>query len=229
MIDLPDFSKAFDYENAFYLSCETTRLSKVLSHYDLFRMAMGLSGEIVECGVFKGASLVRFAMMRELFGGAHSKRIVGFDIFGKFPDTEFADDVDFRQRFVDAAGDESIDIDQLRSVLNHKGVDRNIEFVAGDINETVPAYVATHPELRISLLNLDTDIYEPAVTVLEHLWPLVVPGGVLILDDYGTFPGETRAVDDYFADQDIRIQKLPYAMTPSFIVKGAGPGLPAPG
>ncbi|MBK5245369.1 MAG: dTDP-6-deoxy-L-hexose 3-O-methyltransferase, partial [Eubacteriaceae bacterium] len=76
-----------------------------------------------------------------------------------------------------------------------------------------------NPHLKISLLNLDTDIYEPAVTILEHLWPRIVRGGVLILDDYGTFPGETKAVDDYFDGKDIIINKFDFAMTPCYIIK----------
>ena len=62
---LPDFSKAFEYENNFYLSCDNTRLSKIIAHYELFKMTMHLPGAIVECGVFKGASLVRFAGFRD--------------------------------------------------------------------------------------------------------------------------------------------------------------------
>jgi len=61
MIKLPDFTKTFEYENNFYLSCDNTRLSKILAHYELFKMAKDLPGAMVECGVFKGASFVRFA------------------------------------------------------------------------------------------------------------------------------------------------------------------------
>lgn len=44
-------------------------------------------------------------------------------------------------------------------------------------------------------------------------------GGVLVLDDYGTIPGETKAVDEYFKDQDVKILKFPFAMTPCYIIK----------
>ena len=73
-----------------------------------------------------------------------------------------------------------------------------------------------NPQLKISLLNLDVDIYEPSVTVLEHLYPRIVEGGILILDDYGTFPGETKAVDDYFATKGVEAKVLtfPFCMTP---------------
>ena len=107
----------------------------------------------------------------------------------------------------------------MKEVLEKKNTDQNIELVAGDICQTIPEYVKNNPHLKISLLNLDTDIYEPAVTILEHLYPRMVKGGILILDDYGTFPGETKAVDDYFKGQGVEIQKFPFAMTPCYVVK----------
>ncbi len=104
-------------------------------------------------------------------------------------------------------------------VLKNKKTSNNVELIKGDITKTVPKYLKIHPELKISLLNLDTDIYEPAVTILENLYPRLVKGGVLILDDYGTFPGETKAVDDYFDGKNVEIKKFPFATTPSFIIK----------
>lgn len=219
MIELPDFSKAFEYENQFYLSCNLTRISKILAHYELYKMAHELPGAVVECGVFKGVSLVRFAAFRDLMGSPFSKKIIGFDTFSSFPETAFSQDQQFRKKFIDAAGSQSISKEQLLEVLKHKGTDKFIELVEGDITETVPRYVEEHPELRISLLNLDTDVYEPAKTILECLYPRIVRGGVLILDDYGTFPGETKAVEEYFDGEVIQIRKFPFCMTPSYIRK----------
>ncbi|MBU0459988.1 MAG: TylF/MycF family methyltransferase [Nanoarchaeota archaeon] len=219
MILLPDMEKTFEYENNFYLSCDITRIGKILAHYELFKMVQDIPGAIVECGLFKGVSFVKFAMFRSLFGNVHSKNLIGFDIFGPFPETNFEEDKELRKKFIDDAGLESIRKEQLMEVLKRKGVEKNIELVEGDICKTVPEYVKEHPELRISLLNLDTDIYEPTVTILEHLWPRIVKGGILILDDYGVFPGETKAVDEYFKDIKVKIHKLPFCMTPCYIVK----------
>ena len=219
MIQLPDFDKAFEYENNSYLSCDNTRLSKILSHYELFKLTHDLPGAIVECGVFKGASLVRFAGFRDLFGNPWSHKIIGFDIFGEFPKTDFDEDQKYRENFINAAGSSSISVEQLQQVLDHKGIGKNVELVKGDVTETIPKYLAENPHLKISLLNLDTDIYEPAVTILEHLYPRIVRGGVLIIDDYGTFPGETKAVDDYFKDKPVKIRKFPFAMTPCYVIK----------
>jgi Macrocin-O-methyltransferase (TylF) len=218
-LTLPDFDAAFDHENAFYLSSDPSRLGKLLAHYELFRRTVELQGAIIECGVFKGASLVRLATFRELFGGAHSKPIVGFDIYGEFPETTHEPDKAVRQSFVDQAGSESIGDDQLHEVLDRKGIGANVELVKGDITQTVPEYIEAHPALMISLLNLDTDIYEPATTILEHLWPRIVPGGILMLDDFGVFPGETTAARDYFKDDPVEYRKLPYNTTPTYVVK----------
>ena len=60
LIKLPNFKKSFEYENNFYLSCDITRISKILAQYELYKMVENVPGEIVECGVLKGASLSRF-------------------------------------------------------------------------------------------------------------------------------------------------------------------------
>lgn len=214
-----DFSKAFEWENKFYHTCDMTRISKIIAQYELYRMTEGLAGDIVECGVFKGTSLVRCAMMREIFGNPYSRKIIGFDTFGHFPESNYEPDRERREAFVSQAGSESISTDGLMDILSRKRCERNVELVKGDICQTVPEYVSRHPELRISLLNLDTDIYEPSAVIMEHLYPLIIQGGVLILDDYGEFPGETRAVDEYFKDMKITIQRFPFCMSPSFVVK----------
>jgi hypothetical protein len=219
MIELPDFAQDFQWENNFYLSCKSARMGKMIAHYELFKMARDVPGAIAECGVFKGASFSRFAMFRDLFGNAESRTLIGFDTFDEFPLAASSSDAAARETFVSAAGSSSISREQLLDVLARKGCDASVELVAGDVCETVPAYVRDHPELKISLLNLDIDVYEPSVTILEHLYPRVQSGGVVVLDDYGFFPGETQAVDEYFADMQIEIRKFPFAMRPCYFVK----------
>lgn len=188
-------------------------------HYELYKKVLGLPGAIVECGVFKGSSFCRFAMFRELLENNYSRKIVGFDVFDKFPETNFESDKEIRGRFIQEAGNESITKEQLREVLENKNLNTSIELVKGNIMETVPKYVEQHPEFKIALLNLDTDIYEPAVVILEHLYPRIVNGGILIMDDYGVFPGETKAVDEYFKNKNVIIQKSSLNRTPTFIIK----------
>lgn len=219
MIKLPDFKKDFEYENNFYLSCDTSRIGKMIAHYELFKMVKEIPGEIIECGVFKGIALVRFAMFQKLFNIQSPKKIIGFDTFGKFPEAQFSKDKNPRKKFLDVAGEYSISKKQLIKVLKHKGIDIFVELVEGDITKTVPSYLRSHPELKISLLNLDVDLYEPSVAVLEYFYPRIVKGGVLIIDDYIKFPGETKAVDDYFKGQNIEIKKFPFCVRPRYVIK----------
>lgn len=219
MIDLPDIEKSFQYENDFYLSCGSSRIAKMLSQYDLYKKIIELPGEIVECGIFKGVSFKRFVTYRKLLENSDSRKVIGFDIFGEFPATNYEHDEIKRQKFIQEAGKNSIGKKQLIDILKQQGIYENIELIKGDINYTVPKYIKDHPELKISLLNLDTDIYEPARTILENLYPKIVKGGILMLDDYGVFPGETKAVDEYFKDKNVEIKKLALNKTPCYIVK----------
>jgi len=218
MKKLPNFEKTFDYENDFYLSCGSDRIAKSISQHAFFEKSIKIKGDIVECGVFKGSSFSRLAMYRKVYG-LESKKIIGFDTFGDFPDTEYEKDKKMREDFILDAGVQSISEKQMMDVLHNKKCDYNVELIAGDITKTVPKFVLDNPNTKISILNLDVDIYEPTVTILEYLYPLITSGGILILDDYNTFFGETRAVDEYFKDKNVSINKPIFENTPYFIVK----------
>ena len=83
-----------------------------------------------------------------------------------------------------------------------------IHLVEGDVLTTIPAHA---PE-RIALLRLDTDWYESTKHELEQLVPRVSPNGILIVDDYGHWPGARRAVDEYLAgfDRPIFLSRTDY-------------------
>lgn len=220
MIQLPDFNTPFEYENNFYLSSDVNRMAKVMAHYDLFKKTVNLPGAIVECGVFKGTSFVRFAAFRELLCNPSAKKMIGFDAFGEFPETNFQEDLASRDKFISDSGEEGIGLEQLMEVLAHKKADKNVELIKGNVCDTIPEYLAKHPDLRISFLNIDVDVYEPTKACLELLFDRVVKGGVILLDDYASiFPGANKAVEDFLRDTDYVPQRLPFATTPCYIIK----------
>lgn len=212
-----DFSKQFEYENNFYLTAPINRVSKFATHLELFRRVSGISGNIVECGVFKGASLSRLIKFRALFENPFSKKIIAFDTFGKFPLARYAPDVQNREKFIREAGNRSISKERFISVLKRLNLYENIEFIKGNILDTIPEYKSKNPHLKISLLHIDVDLYEATAVCLKELYPLVVKGGIVILDDYGAFAGANKAIDDFFAKRKVRINKLPYANEISFV------------
>ena len=80
---------------------------------------MAIDGDIVECGVFKGASFSRFAMYRNILN-LEDKRMIGFDSFGDFPETSYNDDKELRLKFIEVTGGQSISKEQLINVLENK-------------------------------------------------------------------------------------------------------------
>lgn len=213
-----EVEKKWEYENGYYLTATEERFGKFLAHYELYKKIINLPGHIVECGVFKGSSFLRFAHFRDILESRKSRKIIGFDIFGAFPKTEFEDDKKYLQNFIDEAGENSIELQELEKALKYKEI-LNYELIKGDINKSVPTYCKDNPALKIALLHIDTDVYEPAVTILNTMYEKVVRGGLIVLDDYGTFPGETKAVDDFVKNKNISIRKLPLSHSPSFIIK----------
>ena len=201
----PDFDKQFEYENNFYLTAPVNRISKFATHLELFRKVSGVAGEIVECGVFKGVSLSRLIKFRALFENAFSKKIIGFDTFGEFPEARYADDIGKRAQFVREAGSRSIGLEEFISLLKKLDLYQNIELIEGDILKTVPEYTAKNPHLKISLLHIDVDLHEATDVCLKELYPRVSKGGIVILDDYGAFAGANKAIDDFFAGKKMKI------------------------
>lgn len=221
MINRFDETKPFDYENGFYLTSKPARIGNILAHYELYKMIKDLPGNLVELGVFKGGSLIQFATFKELLENEGSRKIIGFDIFGEFPEaTTVESDKNFIEKFakLETKG-EFLTREELLKSFENKGIG-NIELIQGDIRETVPLYVKNHPELRISLLHIDTDVYEPAKVGLEELYDRVVKGGVIVFDDFATVEGETIAIEEFFRDKDYIIKKMSLSHTkPSYIIK----------
>jgi len=209
-------AQKYDYENGFYLTSNINRIGKIVAHYELYKSIVNPPGHIVECGVYKGASLIRFTTFREILENAYSRKVIGFDIFGKFPQNNERDQ-GFIKKFEKAGGD-GISIDELEAVFAYKSF-KNYELVKGNISETVPNYLNDNPELKIALLHIDVDVYQPSMVALEHFYDRVVRDGLIVFDDFGTVEGETKAIDDFFGKLDVTIEKLSVSPTPAYIRK----------
>jgi len=214
----------------FQIYARRIHLKRFLAHYEYFRMAVELPGDIVELGVYRGASLMSWANFLEIRNmGDRQKQVFGFDNFrgissldekdGK-QDTRVEkilggyDSTNFRESLEDA-----IAIYDKDRFIPYK---RRVILVVGDIEETVPRFVKDNPGLRICLLHFDCDTYRPTKVGLETLWPRVVPGGVVLFDEYGIRPweGESKAVDEYFEDKKVNIRRLDWSPNPGgYIIK----------
>jgi hypothetical protein len=164
-----------------------------------------IPGDIAECGVWKGGSMLAVARTliecgdtsRELYlydtyEGMTEPRDVDVELFGGQSAAEIMA-ADGR----DAAGHSltaHCPLDLVREVMASSGYPgERIHYVKGPVEETLPESAPG----RLAILRLDTDWYESTRHELETLFPRISPFGVLVIDDYGQFQGARKAVDEY--------------------------------
>ena len=209
----------WDYENGFYWFSPRSRMNKLLAHYEIYKKIVDLPGHVFEFGVYKGASLIRFATFRDALENDFARKIVGFDAFGAFPkdDVKDADDQKFIARFEESGGD-GLEDRELQGLLAAKNF-QNVDLVKGNIFDTLPTYLDQNPAARIARLHLDLDTKEPTDRALELLYDRVVSGGIIVFDDYNAVAGATQSADAFVAKFGLRMQKLPFYTVPSFVEK----------
>src|SRR5690554_5392641 len=145
-----DVDKVWEYENGYYLTSDITRHTKAIAQYELYKSIIHLPGDVLEFGVFKGASFIRLCSYREALELQYSRKIIGFDAFGKFPEADNRLDKEFIQSWEDRAGD-GISIEELNKSMTHKGI-KNYQLIEGDIAETLPDFLKSHPYQRVAFL-----------------------------------------------------------------------------
>jgi hypothetical protein len=208
----------------FILFYRRVNFAKFLTHIEIFKKTIGIPGAVVDCGVFKGTSLLTFVKLIEVYcPGDTLKRVIGFDTFKGFPPLSPKDGPPNESRGKQTGGWNASDfLPVLKILVGITQKDsmiprfKRVELVQGDVRQTIPAYVKNNPGLRISLLHLDLDLYEPTKVALVHLYPLVVAGGVVLVDEYAMdgFPGESAAFDEYFKEKRPVMTKFPFISTP---------------
>jgi hypothetical protein len=204
----PDIADPTFYELA--ARCGPFTMTTIERMYALYEAVghierLGLRGDVVECGVWRGGS----SMLAALTLARHSsleRTMWLYDTFeGMSEPTEHdvaasgervSENWDHYRDRLDHPVLAYANLEDVRANMRSTGYPQErVRYVQGKVEETIPA---TLPE-RIALLRLDTDWYESTRHELEHLYPRLAPGGVLIIDDYGAWQGARRAVDEWRA------------------------------
>lgn len=169
-----------------------------------------IPGNIVECGVWKGGSMMAVALTLQQLD-ATNRQLYLFDTFEGMSNPS---DIDrsFRGEYASTLLETSerenanvwayCPLEEVQNTLyNVDYPNERIHFVKGRVEETIPDAA---PD-RIAILRLDTDWYESTYHELVHLYPRLSVGGVLIIDDYGHWEGARRAVDEYVRQNALQI------------------------
>ena len=191
-----------------YAMTSVERINALISAVD-YVVDCNIEGDYIECGVWCGGSTMA-AALQLLDRNNTDRQLYLYDTYEGMPaPTKF--DFSLRSRSAQDKFNET-KISENSSTwcfANLEDVQRTIgltaypidkvTFVKGKVEDTIPAKV---PE-KIAILRLDTDWYASTKHEMEHLYPLLVKGGVLIIDDYGHWEGCRKAIDEYFLDNKV--------------------------
>lgn len=169
-----------------------------------------IEGAIVECGVWRGGSVMA-ALLTLIKCGDTSRSAYLYDTFeGMSAPT--ARDISFDGISAEAALATSPKRESKTNIWCLAGLDMvrhnvcstgyptdKLHFIKGKVEDTIPSVLPG----KIAILRLDTDWYESTKHELTYLYPHLAPGGVLILDDYGHWQGARQAADEYFAENGL--------------------------
>lgn len=205
-------------------------IKRFLAHHEMFLKTLDVPGDIAELGVFRGLGLMTWANLLECYCISDRTKIVyGFDNWKGFVSMTEEDGVDVEevQKYEGGFSPEEF-YDELKNAIKIFDKDRfipwkdRIKLIEGNIEDTVPKFANENPGIRFSLVHFDCDMYKPTKAGLEYFWPRLSKGGVFLFDEYAQkdWPGETKAVDEFFADKDVRVKKLQWNNVPQgYIIK----------
>lgn len=170
-------------------------------HYlsNMYDRVRDCDGDIVECGVGMGRTFLMFAYLLSADKEHAQRKLWGFDSFEGFPDPSVHDDSTRGAKKGDWSGATPAVFSGWMQGLGIKKefLTTRTHIVPGFFNESLKKF----PSRPIALLHIDADLYESYKDVLDVLFPNVVPGGVVLFDEYKDtkWPGATKAVDEYFS------------------------------
>ena len=191
--------------------CRPYTMTSLERQYALFQavsyvVTAGIPGAFAECGVWRGGSSMLAALAFQA-AGSDDREFFLYDTFAGMTEPTPVDGATASRRWRERQAEDHNEW----AYAPHEEVARNLastglpadrfRLVKGPVEETIPGTV---PE-RIALLRLDTDWYESTRHELLHLYDRLEPGGVLLIDDYGHWPGARRAVDEFIAERRLNL------------------------
>ncbi len=178
-----------------------------------------IPGDFVECGVWKGGSMMLVAnVLLEL--NASDRKLYLYDTYEGLPEPTENDfsltgkkDAAIHNWKKEQKSDHNewcyASFEEVKRNLGlTKYPEENVFFIKGKVEETIPATIPSN----IALLRLDTDWYESTKHELIHLFPILSKSGVLIIDDYGQWAGSKKAVDEYFPQNEILLNRVDHTV-----------------
>jgi hypothetical protein len=193
-------------------------LTRFLVLYEIFKRIINIKGSIIECGVNQGYGISSWSKLSAILEPVNlTRRVYGFDTFDGFPSISQKDFSNSSSHVKpgDLSADtyeELIDLAKIHDSSRFLGHIPKVELIKGDAVNTIPNFLEETPHLIVSLLYLDFDLYEPTMVALETFVPRMPKGAIIAFDelDNPLWPGESKAMIDFFKDKKLKIERLPF-------------------
>jgi len=203
-------------------------LPQLLAYYELFKLVKNLPGSIAEVGVFLGNGLFTWTkLMETFFPGNRGKKVFGFDNFSGYNKSISHHDKKAIEYIKNLIGDFDISyefVHKLEKLHNLDSLIPGIERVKiynDDLITSINKFKDENYGVRLKLLVVDVNLYKPTKIALDHLYDLLITGGVIAFRGYGVKPweGESIAVDEFLKEKNIKsINSFDFSMYPSIYV-----------
>lgn len=202
-------------------------ITRFLTRHEIFKHVLDVQGSVVEVGVLGGGSLLSWAHLSSIFEYLnYQRRIIGFDVFG---DDISPSEKDETGSSLDQYRQGNMGLDSYNDILEGVEVfDMNrflssepkVELIQGLAEDSIPRYLAKNPETVVSLLYLDVNLYEPTRAAIEHFFPRMPKGAVIVFDELNDrgLPGETLALIDTIGIRNLAIKRFSHDTKISYAV-----------
>tara|TARA_S200000501_G_C20575375_1_gene634810 strand:- start:35 stop:760 length:726 start_codon:yes stop_codon:yes gene_type:complete len=192
---------------------ESDNMKYFLYFKSIIDLVKNVNGNIVECGVASGRSLLMLSYLSYLYRKDYDSKIWGFDSFEGFPKPS-KEDISPRNPKKGEHSDTSTSyIERLLSDcdIDNKFIDNNVNLIKGFL----PSSASNYDKSPIAILHIDVDLYESTKASLEEFYQYVEPGGVVMFDEYiddsDNWPGAVKAIQDFFGTQTSLFQRDIYS------------------
>lgn len=200
------------------LYCGVFNLARYLAITNIFRDTLNVPGDIAEFGSWRGANLMLLAKLLRIYAPNGPKVVHSFDSFEGLSAFDSKDG-----KATERKGQYKGSLEELRELIHLYGMEDEVLIHKGLIEDTLPKALSDRPELTVSFVYCDTDLYESTRTILEALHPRLAKGGVFVLDEWNAqpFPGEGIAVNEFLAKygDHYLVESIPHTRQPTLALR----------
>jgi hypothetical protein len=187
---------------------------RLVTYYELYKLIKHLDGCILKCGITTDEAFGYFSFFKQM-NQYRQQPLIAFE---KSPSLFECSTINEEEQFT-VKNISSAERIIAQKDLVKKGIKEQIEFVPGQLTNSIPEYLINNPELKIALLTIDLDDYETTLTAMQYFYPRIVSGGILIINNYYKKKTENLAIQEYFANENVIVRHFSLEKGPHYIIK----------